>query len=65
MQRNITPTLVSDHLQRHDPAGMQTCPGLQYDLAGIQTHPFYTPLVPNNVDKVSLLKEAAMFEGDV
>jgi hypothetical protein len=28
----------NDLLGIHDPAGMQKCPGLQYDLAGIQVH---------------------------
>jgi hypothetical protein len=28
--------LARDHIQRYDLSGMQTCHGIQYDLAGTQ-----------------------------
>jgi hypothetical protein len=31
--------LARDHIQKYDLAGMQTCPELYYDPAGIQAHP--------------------------
>jgi len=33
--------------------------------AGMQTHPWYTPLIPNNGGKVSLWKETAVLESDI
>ena len=46
--------LARDHIQTYEPAGMQTPLGLQYDLAGLQTFPEYTPLIPNHKGKVSM-----------
>jgi hypothetical protein len=34
-------------------------------LTGIQTGPQYTSLIPNNEGKLSLWKEAPVFESDV
>jgi hypothetical protein len=48
--------LTRNHIQRYDSDRMQTCPRLQYDLVD------YTPL---NSNKVSLWKEAALFESDI
>ena len=39
--------------------------GLQYNMVGMKRQPQYTTLIPNNESKVSLQKEAVMFESDV
>jgi hypothetical protein len=41
---------------------MQTCPGLQHVLTGIQIHLYYSPLIPNSED---FLKDAAMVKSDI
>ena len=56
---------IQDLLDLCNPIGMWTHPGLQYDLTGIQTHPRYTPLIPNNECNISWQKEVPMFESDI
>ena len=69
LQRNFYPAIwllrqgiTSKDLNLCDPTGMQAYSVLQYDLDKMQTCPQSTPLIPNNVGKVTWCMEAAMFE---
>ena len=54
--------LTKDHIKKYDPRYTLDS---KYNMARIQTCPQYTPLIPSDKGKVSLQKEASMFESDI